>query len=351
MSAPIRVAVIGYGMAGRIFHTAVVKATPGMELACVVQRTGNDAAEHYPGIKLARSIEEMLADQSIDLAIVATPSHNHFEVAEQCLRAGKNVVIDKPFTLTSDEAARLIHLARERQLIVTAYQNRRWDSDFKTVKQVMASGALGRLVVYEAHYDRFRQEPRLKVWRENGGPGGGLLFDLGPHLIDQAISLFGDPEAITASVRIERQGAVVDDAFDIHLAYPGLTVWLRSTLTAYAPGPRFTLHGTDGTFIKSGLDTQEDALKAGATFDSPGFGYEPLEQRGTLYRVGHEPEVIETLPGDYRGYYASVRDALLGVAPLQVTPEQAWRTTRLIELARQSSAEGRTLKVDFSNSL
>lgn len=348
MSESIRAGVIGYGMAGRIFHTAVIHATQGLALAAVVQRTGADAAQHYPGIHLARSIDEMLEDSSIALVVVATPSGTHFEVAEQCLSAGRSVVIDKPFTLTSDEAARLIQLACDRGLVLSAYQNRRWDGDFKTVRQLIENGELGRLVTFESHFDRFRQEPRLDVWRENGAPGGGTLFDLGPHLIDQALSLFGAPQTITASVRCEREDVRVDDAFDIRLDYSGLTVWLRSTLMACSPGARFTLHGTDGSFIKYGLDPQENALKAGEGFDTPGFGHEAEQQWGTLYREGRPSRRVETLPGDYRGYYASVRDALLGTAPLAVTGEDAWRTARLIELARQSSEERRTLAIDFS---
>ena len=238
MTDRIRVGVIGFGLAGRIFHAAVVSATPGLELAAIVQRKGTEAADTYPGVKIARSIEEMLEDESINLIVVATPSPAHYENAEQCLRAGRNVVVDKPFTLTSDEAARLIKLAREQSVLVTAYQNRRWDGDFVTLKDIIASGELGRIVSYESHFDRYRADPKLDVWRESGGPGGGTLFDLGPHLIDQATVLFGDPENLYADVRINRAGAQVDDAWDLMLKFPsGVTALLRSTLTAYTPGP------------------------------------------------------------------------------------------------------------------
>ncbi|HEU4983937.1 MAG TPA: Gfo/Idh/MocA family oxidoreductase, partial [Acidobacteriaceae bacterium] len=336
MAENIRAGVIGFGLAGRIFHAAVIAETPGLELACIVQRHGDEAAKAHPGVRVARSIEEMLEDPSINLVVVGTPSGAHFEHGIECLRAGRNVIIDKPFTLTSDEATQLIEEARGQGILVTAYQNRRWDGDFVTLKQVLASGELGRVVTYESHFDRFREEPRTDVWRESGGPGGGTLFDLGSHLIDQATALFGDPGSVWADVRIDRENAVVDDAFDVMLKFDGITARLRGTNLAAMPGPRFVVHGTKGSFVKWGLDPQEDALRAGAKFSDPGFGEEPESKWGALYVPGKPPRRVKTAPGDYRGIYASVRDAILGKAKLEVTPEQAWRTTRLIELARQS---------------
>lgn len=348
MTDTIRVGVIGFGLAGRIFHTAVISATPGLELAAIVQRKGDEAAKAYPHVQIYRSIEELLADASIRLVVVATPSFSHFEVAEQCLRTDRDVVVDKPFVLTSEEAAKLIRLARERKRLLTVYQNRRWDGDFKTVEKVLVSGELGRLVTYESHFDRFRPQPRREVWRESGGPGGGTLFDLGSHLIDQALTLFDKPESLFASVRTQRDNGAADDAFDITLFYPRFTAYLRATMIAKAPGARFTLHGTEGSFVKFGLDPQEAALVGGATFATPGFGTEPEAAWGKLYLENAEPESVETEVGDYRGLYANVRDALLDKANLAVTPEQAWRTTRLIEIARESSSKGRVLPVDFS---
>lgn len=352
MTEPIRVGVVGFGLAGRIFHTAVISAVPGLHLAAIVKPTGEQAKEAYPQIPCYRSLDEMLDDKSIHLVVVATPSNNHYQIAEECLSNGRHVVIDKPFTLTSAEAAGLIRLARERKLLLSAYQNRRWDGDFLTVKKILATGTLGRLVSYESHFDRFRPEPRLDVWRESGGPGSGTLFDLGTHLIDQAANLFGTPTSITASVRIDRDQAASDDAFDITFAYQGeqnLNVKLSASSIARIPGARFTLHGMRGSYVKFGLDPQEQQLKDGIAFTAPGFGVDPQSDWGTLQVMEDEKRRIPTENGDYRGYYANVRDAILGKTPLAVTAEEAWRTTRLVELARQSSKDQRTLTVDLSD--
>jgi scyllo-inositol 2-dehydrogenase (NADP+) len=352
MREPIRVAVVGFGLAGRVFHTAVIQATPGLELRCVVQRSGDEAAREYPGVKIARSVEEMLGDVGIQLVVIATPSYAHFELARQCLREQRHVVVDKPFTLTSAEAAELIALARDRKLLLAPFQNRRWDGDFRTVRALLVSGELGRLVTFESHFDRFRAEPRRNVWRESGGAGSGLLYDLGPHLIDQALVLFGVPAHITADVRIDRENGASDDAFDIGVEYMNprrLTVLLRSTLTACVPGPRFLLHGTHGSFVKWGIDPQEDQIKGGMAVGAPAYGVDDESRWGELTLASGEKRRIPTQRGDYREFYASVRDTLLGKAELAVRPEHAWRTARLIELARESSGQGRRLNVDFSN--
>lgn len=344
MSKTIRVGVIGFGMAGRYFHTAVIAETPGLELASIVQRSGNAAAEAYPKVRIARSIEEMLADESIELVVVATPSSDHYEHAAQCLRAGRNVVVDKPFVLAADEARQLAELARAHGALLSVYQNRRWEGDHVTLKEVLAEGTLGRVVVFESHIDRYRALPRLGAWRENGSIGGGILFDLGSHLIDQAGVFFGDPESVWADVRVEREGAVSDDAFDIQLKFPGgVTTWLHSSLTTRFASPRYLVHGTKGSYVQWGMDPQEGQLKEGSKFSDSGFGERPESEWAELHLEGEAVRKVRTAKGDYRGLYANVRDAILGTGPLEVTPEQAWRTTRLIELARQSSEEGRRL--------
>lgn len=350
MQEPIRVGVVGFGLAGRYFHTAVIQGTPGLELACVVQRSGDAAAREHPRVKVARSVEEMLGDVSIQLVVVATPSYSHYELAAQCLREQRHVVVDKPFTLSSAEAAELNQMARDRKLLLSVYQNRRWDGDFQTIREVIVSGELGRLTSFESHFDRFRPVSRRDVWRESGGPGGGILWDLGPHLIDQALILFGTPARLSASVRMEREDAVVDDAWDVFLEYEEphpFSVLLRSTMTACIPGPRYRIHGTQGSFVKWGLDPQEQQLKSGMGYDAPGMGEEPESAWGELRLCESDTRRIPTKRGDYRGFYENVRDTLLGRAKLAVTPRQAWRTIRLIELARESSRDGRRLRVDL----
>jgi scyllo-inositol 2-dehydrogenase (NADP+) len=349
----IRVGLIGFGFGGRVFQAKTIEAVEGLELATIVQRTGDEAALDYPHAKIVRSVEELLADRSIRLVVVSSPNATHLPIARQCLQADRDVVIDKPFALSSKEAAELIELARSRGRLLSVYQNRRWDGDFLTVRKLLEGDRVGRLVRFESNYDRFRLLPRLHAWRENGGPGGGVLFDLGAHLVDQALVLFGVPQAIWASVRMEREGAMSDDAFDLYLQYPavGLSVWLRATCLARAPGPRFTLQGTLGTFRKFGMDIQEGLLLAGDNFSSKPWGVEGQEHWGTLTLDEGGDAVssrIPTEPGDYRGYYINIRDAMHGHAALEVTPLQAWRTMRVLEIALESSHSGCSVACDWS---
>ena len=350
----IRVGVVGFGLAGQVFHAAVIHETPGLELACIVERSGKTAASRYPETRIVSSVEEMLADQSIQLCVVATPNDVHRLLAEQCLEAGRHVVVDKPLVLHSDDAAALARLARKKKLVLSAYHNRRWDGDYRTLETLLESGRLGEPLVFESHFDRFRMEPRAGAWRETQEKGGGILFDLGPHLIDQALALFGPPSSLWADVRATRPGSAVDDTFDIQLTYENagrpsaLRTWLRSTMVAASPGARFTLHGSKGSFEKWGLDPQEAALKQGAHFADEGFGMESAASFGVFTAPDAAPQTVPTLPGDYREYYAGVRDAILGVKPPVVTVGAAWSVARLIELARESSRSGCRVAVDLA---
>lgn len=324
----------------------MIRAVSGLRLAAIFQRSGNSAHQAYPDVRVARSLEELLADPTIRLVVIATPNDSHYPLARQCLLAGRDVVVDKPFTPTFREAEDLAALARSHGRLLSVYQNRRWDGDFLTVRQLIDSGTLGRLALFESHYDRYRLKRRMDAWRERTGPGAGLLFDIGPHLVDQALVLFGMPEAITADVRIEREDAVVDDAFDILFHYPHLRVLLRASMLASAPGPRFLLHGTLGTYTKCGMDPQEEAAKAGKRPGSPGWGEEDQSQWGTLTPAGENAahrRTVPTLAGDYRQFYENVRDAILGKAALAVTAEQGARIIRLLEIAIESSRQRRAL--------
>jgi scyllo-inositol 2-dehydrogenase (NADP+) len=364
MSLPIRTAVLGYGFAGRIFHSPFIAAVPGLELSAIVQRHGDNAAADYPKTRILRSVEEAFDDPAIDLIVVGTPNETHFELAKAALLAGKHVVVDKPFAPTSAEARELIVLAQERGKVIAPFHNRRLDGDFVTVQKIVAEGTLGRVTQVISHYDRYRPLQRAGTWKEAGGRSNGLLWDLGPHLVDQALALYGAPKFITANVRSERDVTNIDDAFDIVLDYVladgrGLRYACHSTMIGAEAAPRFRVHGTHGSYVKYGMDVQEAALLAGERPPRVGSSTvwlaEPESGWGTLTLAPDpaEPTKLErhkvpTEVGDYRHFYESVRDAILGVSPLAIPAEDGYRTIRLLELAVQSSERQRTLTVDFS---
>ena len=359
----VGVGVIGYGLGGRVFHAPFVSAVPGLRLISIMQRKGDEAAKAYPGVKIERTLEAVLGDQTIEVVVVSTPNETHFAMAKRVLEAGKHVVIDKPFAATSEEALELGKVAKSKGLLAIPFHNRRWDGDFLTVRKLINEGAVGRLVTFESHFDRFRPTPRENTWKESENPANGMLFDLGPHLVDQVLSLFGAPEAITASVRADRDETAIEDAFDITLHYPGkngkgLLAHCRTSYLACINAPRFLLHGTHGSFIKYGLDPQEPALVNGARVPVQGSPAVWLLEKESAWGklavapVPSDPAMlvekqIQTQPGDYRGFYANVRDAVLGNAPLAVSPEDGYRVIRLLEMARKSSKERRTLQVEF----
>jgi predicted dehydrogenase len=345
--AEIGVGLIGFGLAGRAFHAPVIRAVPGLRLLAILQRSGSGAAEAYPDVRIVRSIEKLLAIPDIQLVVVATPNDTHSEFARRAIAAGRDVVVDKPLTPTIDEAIALVRLAREHQRLLTVYQNRRFDSDFQVLRDLVLSGRLGRIVRFESNYDRYRPRLKPKAWREEARPGAGILFDLAPHLIDHAMVLFGVPEAITADVRTERDGAVVDDAFDIVFHYGGeMRAVLRSTMLAAAPRPRFLVYGTAGSFVKQLFDPQEINLRTGKIPLEGAWGAEPPENWGVLKRAEgdgfvHEPIVPANC--DYRDYYKNVRDAILGREPIAVTLQSALNVMQALVLARESSEQRRTV--------
>ena len=343
----IEVGLVGFGLAGRAFHAPVIEAVPGLHLTAIVQRSGTEAAEKYPDARIVRSLDELLAMTEIDLVVIATPNETHYPFARQCLEAGRDVVVDKPFTTTLAEAQSLVLRAKETGRLLTVYQNRRYDGDFQAIRQLVEAGTLGRIVRFETSYDRFRPQLKPGAWRETTRPGSGILFDIAPHLIDHALVLFGLPEAITADVRIERENAVADDSFDITLHYPnGLRAVLRSSILAAAPRPRFVLLGTQGSFVKQAFDPQENNLRRGHIPSDSAWGAEPEENWGVLTVPrgdSFEHRRIPSATCDYRDYYANVRDALLGRATPAVTPEYALDVMRMLELARESSQKSRTI--------
>ncbi|HLJ27545.1 MAG TPA: oxidoreductase [Candidatus Angelobacter sp.] len=342
----IDIGLVGFGFAGRVFHAPIIAAVPGLRLRAIVQRTGDDAVRLYPEAQILKSVDDLLRLEEIKLVVIATPNTSHYPLARQCLLAGRDVVVDKPFTTTYAEAAELVSLAKQVGRMLTVYQNLRSNGDFRTVRQLVESERLGRIALYEAHFDRYRLLMRPGAWRERAEPGSGVFFDLGVHLIDQAMVLFGLPEAITADIRIEREGAVVDDAFDVVLHYPKTRALLRASMIALAPDLRYMVRGERGAFVKHGIDPQEEALRSGEVPGGDTWGREAREKWGVLYTPKGDAtttETVTTLPGDYRLFYSNVRDALLGNAPIDVTHEQMLNVMNALELAQKSSHKRCTL--------
>jgi predicted dehydrogenase len=332
---PIDVGLVGFGFAGKVFHAPVLRAVRGLRLTTIVQRRG--APEPlYADVQFVRTVEDLLA-RPIDLVVVATPNTSHHPIAKQCLLAGRHVVVDKPFTTTLSEAEELVQLAKEKRRVLSVYQERRHTGDFVTLQKVLAEKTLGRVVSYEAHFERFRPELKPEAWREQPLPGSGVWFDLGPHLLDQALLLFGTPQAISADIRIEREGAVVDDAFDVTLHYPRLRAVLRASMLAASVAPSFAVRGTKGAFVKYGLDPQEEALKSGRTPDEPDWDVESSQMYGRL-TTAEGTRAIPTIPSTFTRYYENIRDAVLGTAEPAVTPAQALDVMRGLELAVASNA-------------
>ncbi|HYP26192.1 MAG TPA: oxidoreductase [Blastocatellia bacterium] len=340
------VGLIGYGTSARVFHAPVIQSVRGLSLKKVVERHGNDSSRLHPPVEVVRDVSALLQDDRIKLVIITTPNSSHFELARQSLIAGKHVVVEKPFTTTSGQAQELIDLAREQNRVLTVYHNRRWDGDFQTVGRLLDGKLLGRLVEFESRFDRFRNSPRPDAWKEQEGEGSGILYDLGSHLIDQARVLFGLPEMITSDLRIQRDFAKTTDNFELILHYERLKVTLKAGMLVREESPRFILRGTHGSFVKYGLDPQEEALKQGRAPSEAGWGREPEERWGTLFTEAEGSSVrskVETVAGSYQAFYQNVADAISGRAGLSVKPEEARDTIRIIELAVESSEQRRTV--------
>ncbi|MBM7843942.1 oxidoreductase [Herpetosiphon giganteus] len=345
---PINVALVGFGMASQVFHAPLIMAEPRLNLHTVVQRQSQTARERYPTVQVVADLGEALANPALELVVIATPNQTHADLAAQALSAGKHVVVDKPFTLNSGQADLLIALAEQQQRVLSVFHNRRWDGDFLTTKAVIDAGWLGRLASYECHYDRYRPQLKQGAWREQASAGSGILYDLGSHLIDQAVVLFGLPQTIMAQLAKQRDGAQTVDYFDLRLGYSELQVTLKAGMLVRETGPRFSLHGTHGSWLKAGTDSQEAALKAGQTPNSPNWGHEPAADWGMLNTEANGLALrgtIETLAGNYPAYYRNLAQTISGEADLAVTAKQAREVIRLIELAEQSAAEQRTIAV------
>ena len=347
----INVGLIGFGMGGRLFHGPTISNTNGLKLSKVRETKAPNISiisERYPDTVIVSDTSEILNDPSIDLVIVTTPNVTHYDVATQALNANKHVVVDKPFTVTSAEASVLITLAKTKNKLLTVYQNRRWDSDFQTVKKVIDSNLLGNLVEYEAHYDRFRNTIRPDTWKEDGVLGTGLVYDLGSHLIDQAQVLFGLPKTVTAFLRTQRKDARIIDNFEIILDYGKIKATLKGGMLIKEALPHFILLGNNGAFIKYGMDVQEEALIAGQVPNgSVNWGEEPESLWGTLNTEFNGIEFrgkVKSEKGNYGAFYENIYKAIIGEEELTVTAEEAKNTIKIIELAMQSNEEKRTIE-------
>ena len=343
MSENIRVGLIGYGYASKIFHAPLISGTPGMSLGAVSSSDAAKVHADWPTVPVVSEPKHLFNDPNIDVIVIPTPNDTHFPLAKAALEAGKHVVVDKPFTVTLSQARELDALARSLGRLLSVFHNRRWDSDFLTVKALLSEGTLGEIGYFESHFDRFRPQVRNR-WREQAGPGSGIWYDLAPHLLDQAVNLFGLPVSMTVDLAQLRPGAQTTDYFHAVLSYPQRRVVLHGTMLAAAESARYILHGTRGSYVKFGLDPQEDRLKNGERLPQEDWGYDMRD--GVLTRAEGEELVQETLltiPGNYPAYYAAIRDALNGTGENPVPASQAIQIMELIELGIESAKHRATL--------
>jgi len=340
----VRVGLIGYGYVGKTFHAPMITATPGMELVAVASSRAADVHADHPDADVVDA-DGLIARGDVDLVVIASPNDTHRPLAEAALTAGHHVVVDKPFALSLQDARAVVDTAERCRRIVSVFQNRRWDSDYLGVKQVIDGGLIGEVVHFESHIDRFRPNPRDR-WRENPVPGGGLWFDLGPHLADQALQLFGLPEAVTADLGCLRAGSRTDDWAHVILDYPRRRVVLHGSMIAAGAHTRFIAHGTAGTVVKHRSDIQEDQLKAGVVPGAPGWGEDSDDM--LLYNADGRQTSLPTPPGDQLRYYRELRQAITAGGPNPVPPHQILAVMAVIDAGRLSAQTGRRTELALS---
>lgn len=342
----IKTALLSYGMSGEVFHLPLLEAHKGFEVTAIWQRNKAKAVSHR--YRVVHDFNDILKDASVELIVVNTPNETHYSFAAAALEAGKHVIVEKPFTVTVAEADALIALAKERNKLLSVFQNRRWDADFLTVQHVLRKKLVGKLVECEIHYDRFRNYIEPDTWKEEAKPGTGILYNLGSHLLDQALVLFGMPRYLDARIGTQRPGGKVDDYFDIRMEYEGLFVILKSSYLVREQGPRFVLHGTEGSFTKAGIDPQEQALKDKKVPGTPGWGSETKEWWGKLNSAvagEHVETRLETIPGNYPEFYNNIFSALRQGHPLAVKAEEARNVIRLIEACQESNLSRSAVRI------
>lgn len=345
--SPVVTALLSYGMSGEVFHAPLIVADPRFQLKTVGERSALKVNQRFPAVQSVKNYKDILNDQSIELVVVNTPNETHYSFTKEALEAGKHVIVEKPFTVTTDEANQLIALSKEKQKILTVFQSRRWDGDFLTLQQVVKDGSVGKIVEFEAHYDRFRNYIEANTWKEEAKPGTGILYNLGSHMLDQVVVLFGMPDEVDARFGAHRPGGKVADYYDIRLMYADTLVIVKSSYLVREQGPRYILHGTEGSFVKYGIDPQEQALKDGKL---PGVNWGLEEKKywgklnATINGVAVEKQV-ETLPGNYPAFYQNVYEAIREGKSLAVKPEASRDVIQLIEMCYQSNQLRKAIKV------
>lgn len=344
----INIALCSFGMSGRVFHAPFISLHPGLNFYGVWERTKKLAQEKYPGVKTFRTLEDMLADDQVELVIVNTPSVTHFEYARQAILTGKHVVVEKPFTATVKQAKELIELAQKHGVQLSVYHNRRYDSDYRTLKKVLDAQWLGEIVDVSIHYDRFVPELSYKAHKETPTPAVGCLYDLGSHLIDQALQLFGMPVALFADIAINRPNSKVDDYFDLKLFYPAHRVTLKSSYYVRETLPGYQLHGKKGSFIKPKTDVQEAQLQTGIIPGGGDWGTEPESERGLLHTEKDGKLIRECIiseRGNYGDYYEGIFQCLRNGAPVPVNATDAMNVIHIIETAIKSNKERKVIEL------
>lgn len=336
MKKEIVTGIMAYGMSGKVFHAPFIDKHQGFKLHAVTERTQKRAAADYPGIISYDTIDDLIADEQIELMVINTPNYTHYDYAQKCLKAGKHILVEKPFTATSAEARELFKLAESLGKKIFVYHNRRWDSDCTSIQKIVESGQLGQINEVHYRFDRYRKAIGPKTFKEEPHPASGLLYDLGPHLLDQAISLFGKPRSFHKVLGKHRPGTKVDDYFMIHLAYPNdLNIFLTSSLLVADPQKAFVLHGSAGSFVKGRSDVQEEQLLKGMKLSDPAYGIEPAESKGRLTLMDEEGQpssrYVDSENGNYIGLFEAVYQSIVNEVPYPVTEEQIITQLEILE--------------------
>lgn len=331
-------------MSGEVFHAPLLAAHPNFKLAKIVERKSDKSKHRYPEVAVVRQVEDVLRDASIELVIVNTPNATHHPFVKAALEQDKHVIVEKPFTVTARQADELIDLAVKKKKLLSVFQNRRWDGGFLTIKKILQQGLVGKVAEFEVHYDRYRKHIEPDTWKEVATPGTGILYNLGSHLIDQVLVLFGKPLEVDARIGAQRQGGMVDDFYDLRFQYKDFLAIIKSSYLVKEPGPQYILHGVDGSFVKYGIDPQEQALKEGKVPGGADWGTEDESLWGIL-NVAEGRRKVETIAGNYLQFYENIFQAVRNNHPLEVKAEEAREVIRIIEACYESNKQHRAIKV------